>query len=86
MKKNLKFLTGIRHEIEHQMTRRIDDPLSAKFQASALNFNTTIKKYFGKRYALDAEQAFSIQFSGLSEESAKELAAQSPRWTPKTGN
>jgi hypothetical protein len=23
-----------RHEIEHQMTRRIDDQLSAKFQAS----------------------------------------------------
>lgn len=76
VKKNLKFLIGIRHEIEHQMTRRIDDQLSAKFQASALNFNVAVKKHFGRRYSLDAEQAFSIQFSGISEESAKELLAQ----------
>jgi hypothetical protein len=76
VKKNLKFLIGIRHEIEHQMTRRIDAPLSAKFQASALNFNSFIKKQFGKKYALDLEQAFSIQFSGLTEDTAKELMAQ----------
>lgn len=32
VKKHLMFLIGIRHEIEHQMTRRLDDQLSAKFQ------------------------------------------------------
>jgi hypothetical protein len=58
------------------MTRRLDDQLSAKFQAAALNFNAAIKKHFGKRYALDAEQAFSIQFSGISEDSAKDLLGQ----------
>lgn len=76
VKKNLGFLIGIRHEIEHQMTRRIDDQLSAKFQASALNFNAAVKKLFGKKYSLDSEQAFSIQFSGIAEETAKELMAQ----------
>jgi hypothetical protein len=76
VKKNLEFLIGIRHEIEHQMTRQIDDQLSAKFQASALNFNDSIKKLFGKRYALDSEQAFSIQFAGISEDTMKELMAQ----------
>lgn len=30
---NLRFLIGLRHEIEHQMTTRIDDILSARFQA-----------------------------------------------------
>ncbi len=30
---NLNFLIGLRHEIEHQMTTRIDDILSARFQA-----------------------------------------------------
>jgi len=30
---NLRFLIGIRHEIEHQMTFRLDNNLSAKFQA-----------------------------------------------------
>jgi hypothetical protein len=76
VKKNLLFLIGIRHEIEHQMTRRIDDQVSAKFQASALNFNTAVKRLFGKKYSLDAEQAFSIQFAGIAEETAKELMAQ----------
>src|ERR1019366_7245769 len=76
VKKNLLFLIGIRHEIEHQMTTRIDDQLSAKFQAAALNFNAAIKKLFGDKYSLDAEQAFSIQFSGIDEGSAKELLAQ----------
>ena len=76
VKKNIRFLIGIRHEIEHQMTRRIDDQLSAKFQASALNFNNTIKKSFGKRYRLDSEQAFSIQFASISEDTARELMAQ----------
>ncbi|WP_314885322.1 DUF3644 domain-containing protein [Psychrobacter immobilis] len=28
---NLKFLIGLRHEIEHQMTSRIDDSLSARY-------------------------------------------------------
>jgi hypothetical protein len=76
VRKNLLFLLGIRHEIEHQMTTRIDDQLSAKFQATALNFNREIKKLFGEKYSLDSEQAFSIQFSGIAEESAKDLLAQ----------
>lgn len=76
VKKNLLFLVGIRHEVEHQMTTRIDDQLSAKFQAAALNFNVAIKRLFGDKLSLDAEQAFSIQFSGIDEGTAKELLAQ----------
>jgi Domain of unknown function (DUF3644) len=76
VKKNLNFLVGIRNEIEHQMTTRIDDQLSAKFQAAALNFNSAIKKLFDPRYSLDSEQAFSIQFAAIAEEAAKELMVQ----------
>jgi hypothetical protein len=76
-KNNLRFLIGLRHEIEHQMTTRIDDQVSAKFQAAALNFNSRIKTLFGDNYSLDAEQAFSIQFAGISERTAKELLAES---------
>lgn len=76
VKKNLKFLIGIRNEIEHQMTSRIDDQLSAKFQAAAMNFNAAIKKLFDPRFSLDTEQAFSIQFSAIAEETAKELLVQ----------
>lgn len=76
VKTNLRFLIGIRHEIEHQMTRRVDDQLSAKFQAAALNFNDAIKRLFTEKLSLDREQAFSLQFSSLREETTKQLMTQ----------
>jgi hypothetical protein len=76
VKKNLLFLIGIRHEIEHQMTTRIDDHLSAKFMAAALNFNAAIKKHFGAKYSLEKEQAFSIQFSSINEGTVRTLLGQ----------
>ena len=68
---NLKFLIGLRHEIEHQMTTRIDDYLSARFQACCLNFNHYIKKLFGHDMGIDKYLSFSLQFSSITEEHAK---------------
>ena len=65
---NLLFLIGLRHEIEHQMTRSLDNYLSGHYQACALNFNRYIKYLFGDRYGIDDHLAFSIQFMKLSEE------------------
>lgn len=63
---NLRFLIGVRHEIEHQMTSKIDEYLSAKLQACAINFDYYITKLFGSKYALSDELALAIQFSPLS--------------------
>ncbi|GHU57893.1 MAG: DUF3644 domain-containing protein [Hydrotalea flava] len=38
-KNNLKFLIGLRHEIEHHMTLNLDDFISGRYQACILNFN-----------------------------------------------
>ena len=65
---NLRFLIGLRHEIEHQMTTRIDDMLSARFQACCLNFNEYIKKLFGDAYGIERHMSFSLQFTGISME------------------
>jgi len=65
---NLKFLIGLRHEIEHQMTRSLDSWLSGRYQACALNYNHYLKTLFGKRYGLDHMLSFSIQFIELSQE------------------
>ena len=65
---NLRFLIGLRHEIEHQMTRSLDNYLSGRYQACALNYNDYIKKLFGKRHALDSYMTYSIQFMELSVE------------------
>jgi hypothetical protein len=68
VKANLKFLIAVRHEIEHQMTRRIDETFSAKIQACSLNFNTALKDLAGARCGIDRDMAFAIQLSGIERE------------------
>ncbi len=74
---NLRFLIGLRHEIEHQMTSRIDDILSARFQACGLNYNEFVKKLFGAKNGIEKHLSFSLQFSTISIEQ-KELLEQHP--------
>lgn len=70
---NLRFLIGVRHEIEHQMTDKIDEFLSAKLQACAINFDFYICKLFGEKYNLSKELSLAIQFSPLSPEQRNNL-------------
>lgn len=70
---NLRFLIGLRHEIEHQMTNKIDEYLSARFQACCLNYNATIKAIFEERYGIDKHLSFSLQFSSIKNEHAAQL-------------
>lgn len=72
-KSNLKFLIGLRHEVEHQMTTRIDDYLSARFQSCCLNYNQYIKQLFDTKYAIDKHLSVSLQFSTINEEQADKL-------------
>lgn len=67
---NLRFLIGLRHEIEHQMSARVDHWLSGRYQACALNFNYYLKKLFGDSHGLDGQLSFSIQFADLTPEQA----------------
>lgn len=64
---NLRFLIGLRHEIEHQMTRELDSFLSGRYQACAMNYNEHLKKLFGPDAGLDEHLAYSIQFLELDE-------------------
>jgi hypothetical protein len=64
--KNLRFLIGLRHEIEHQGNSNLDSYLSGRYQACAMNFNHYIGKLFGARYMLDHQFPFSIQFLHLT--------------------
>jgi len=72
-KNNLRFLIEIRHEIEHQMTTRIDSTLSAKFQACCLNYNEYVKAFFGDKLGIDKHLAFSLQFTSISQEQIETL-------------
>lgn len=74
---NLRFLIGLRHEIEHQMTTRIDDLLSARFQACCLNYNHYVKQLFGSEHGIDRHLSFSLQFSTIEAEQ-KDMLADHP--------
>ncbi|MBS1228531.1 MAG: hypothetical protein H6R17_1808 [Proteobacteria bacterium] len=74
---NLRFLIELRHEIEHQMTTRIDNLLSARFQACCLNYNLYIKKFFGEQHGIDQHLSFSLQFASLTEGQVDVLAEHS---------
>lgn len=73
---NLKFLIAIRHEIEHQMTRRIDDAISAKLQACCLNFNRAIKDIAGQEHGLDGELGLALQFTTIDRDQRNILLAE----------
>lgn len=74
---NLRFLIGIRHEIEHKMTTSIDSSFSAKFQACCLNYNDYIKKLFGDDQGIDRYLSVSLQFSSISKDHLEQLRKQS---------
>lgn len=65
-KNNLKFLIGLRHEIEHQMTLGLDSYLSGRYQACALNYNRYLEKYTEGKHSLTKHLSFSLQFSQIS--------------------
>jgi hypothetical protein len=60
---NLEFLLGIRHEIEHRMTSRLDEAISAKLQACCINFNAVIKRLFGEQFGLERRLPIALQFA-----------------------
>jgi len=75
-KNNLRFLIGIRHEIEHQMTNRIDEFLSAKLQACAMNYDYYLVQLFGQKYSVAKELAICIQFSAISPTQKRQLMSE----------
>ena len=73
---NLRFLIGIRHEIEHQMTTKIDDFISAKFQACCLNYHEYRRILFDDN-SMQNHLSFSLQFSAIGPEQ-KDLLSKTP--------
>jgi len=70
---NLKFLIGLRHEIEHQMTTRIDELLSARFQACCINYHEATVLLFGEGHGIAKHLAVSLQLSSLGREQVDTL-------------
>ena len=72
---NLKFLIGLRHEIEHQMTLRLADYLSGRYQACCLNYNRYVIDLFGGQYGLDAHLSYSLQLGELARDQVEAMVS-----------
>lgn len=79
---NLRFLIGIRHEIEHQKTDSIDEYIGAKLQACALNYNREIIKMFGDKHSIEDNLSLAIQFSPISPKQEQLLRKDSTNKIP----
>ena len=62
---NLEFLIGLRNEIEHHRPPHLDDHMSARYLACALNYEYWLVESFGSRYSLDATVALALHFRDL---------------------
>jgi hypothetical protein len=69
-KNNLRFLIGLRNQIEHKKAVGLDSYFSARYQACALNYNHYLKKLHDVKYSLDKKLALSLQFAELDHEQA----------------
>ena len=65
-KNNLRFLIGLRHEIEHHESAGSDERFSGRYLACCLNYERYICELFGERQSLGAMAAFTLQFRDLS--------------------
>jgi hypothetical protein len=80
VKTNLRFLIGLRNEIEHQSTSRIDDAVGAELQSCCLNFNDALRTLFGHQFSLEKRLPIALQFVsfGLDQRTALKKASTLP--------
>ena len=64
-KLNLRFLIGLRNEIEHHQSAGVDEQFSGCYLACCLNYERYICDLFGERYSLGTAAAFTLQFRDL---------------------
>ena len=84
-KANLKFLIGLRNEIEHHRSAGVAEQLSGRYLACCLNYETWIIALFGAKHSLGPSLSLALQFRDLTgnpepEEAARPLPANVSRY------
>ena len=75
-KSNLRFLIGLRNEIEHHQSAGSDRHFSGRYLACALNYERYICHLFGTQYSLGESVAFTLQFRDLTATVTPEEASE----------
>jgi hypothetical protein len=65
-KDNLRFLIGLRHEIEHHGSKGIDDRFTGRYLACCLNYERTVVDWFGARHGLGKALSYALLFEDIT--------------------
>ena len=80
-KHNLRFLIGLRNEIEHHQSAGVGQRFSGHYFACCLNYERYVCELFGERYSLGEAAAFTLQFRDFT---AAGSASQEPEPLPSS--
>jgi hypothetical protein len=62
---NLAFLIGLRDEIEHHRPPHLDDHMSGRYLACALNYEYWLTRLFGDKFSLGDTMAMALHFRDI---------------------
>ena len=65
-KSNIRFLIGLRHEIEHHRPAGLDEQFSGRYLACCLNYERYICELFREKQSLGENATFTLQFRDLN--------------------
>ncbi len=65
-KSNLRFLIGLRNEIEHHRSAGVDEAFTGRYVACVLNYEREITRLFGNPYSIAASMLYSLQLRDLT--------------------
>ena len=64
-KNNLRFLIGLRNEIEHHHSAGVDEAFTARYVACCLNYDREITRLFGPRYSIASHMTYVLHLRDL---------------------
>ena len=65
-KQNLRFLIGLRHEIEHHESAGVDEAFTGRYIACVLNYEREVTRLFGDPYSVAANMLYALQLRDLT--------------------
>ena len=65
-KSNLRFLIGLRNEIEHHQSTGVDEAFTGRYIACLLNYEREITRLFGSRFTMAKNMLHALQFRDLT--------------------
>ena len=69
---NLRFLIGLRDEIEHHRSTGVDEAFTGRYIACILNYDREISRLFGQCYSIAKNMTYSLQLRDLTSPSTTE--------------